>query len=145
MKEKHSTETPHEEGFLGVGLQARHRANYGHAFFSPPLGSYKIENRTQMMIKVSMSFIPLPPNRGVLVYYIGEHDLNLLLFKNSIGNFLSTTLPLPQNSDTRTYLGKSRERKANSDEREGEKSRSVPPIMIPPEGWIRSPIFSTEV
>lgn len=68
------------EGLLGVGLQTRHTANYCHAFLLPPPGSYKIENRTQMKIKVRISFVPMPLNRGVLVYCVRGHDSNLLWF-----------------------------------------------------------------
>lgn len=95
MKEKHSTETLCQEGLLGVGLQAWHTASYCHTFFPPPPGPYKIENRPQMMIKVSNSFVPLPPNRGVLVYCVGGCDSNLLWFKKFYRKFPFHHHPYP--------------------------------------------------
>lgn len=72
-----------------VGLQARHTANYCYAFSPPPPGSYKIENRTQMKIKVSINFVSLPLKRGVLVYHVGGCDSNLLWFRKFYRKLLS--------------------------------------------------------
>lgn len=67
MKEKYSTGTLCQENQLGVGLQARHTANYCHALLPPPPSSNKIENRAQMRIKVSLTLFPCPQIKGDLL------------------------------------------------------------------------------
>ena len=141
MKEKHSTETLCQEGFLEWVCEPGIQPIIVILSFPLPQVLKKLKTGLKWWSKQATALFSCPQIEGFWFTVLEDVTQTFFGSKSSTGNFPSITIPTPCNPDTRIYLEKNKQGRANFAPvtMKEEPPKAVTLDMISPIRWVILP------